>query len=70
MALLDTDPADPPPWLYDLEADIGEAKNVAKDHPEVVERLRKLLEETDQTLAREARPMFTAPKAPAASKPQ
>jgi len=30
--------------LYDLETDIGETKDVAKDHPEVVERLLKLVE--------------------------
>jgi len=30
--------------LYDLVADLGEKKNVAADNPEVVERLRKLLQ--------------------------
>jgi arylsulfatase A-like enzyme len=30
--------------LYDLKADIGESKNVAKDHPAVVERLQRLAE--------------------------
>ena len=29
--------------LYDLEADIGESKDVKAEHPEVVERLEKLL---------------------------
>ena len=33
---------DPAPQLYDLEADPGETRNVAKEHPEVVEQLRKL----------------------------
>jgi arylsulfatase A len=32
--------------LYDLSADIGEARNVEADHPEVVERLTKLLDKT------------------------
>lgn len=32
--------------LYDLEADIGESKNVAGEHPEVVQRLKKLMEVT------------------------
>jgi arylsulfatase A-like enzyme len=27
--------------LYDLDSDIGEAKNVAKDHPDIVARLQK-----------------------------
>ena len=31
--------------LYDLEKDIGEEKNVATDHPDVVERIRKAMEE-------------------------
>lgn len=59
-ALLDTVPTDPLPWLYDLEADIGETKNVAADHPEIAARLRAALEEIDTTLATEARPVFSA----------
>jgi arylsulfatase A-like enzyme len=31
--------------LYDLESDIGEERNVAAQHPEVVERLKKYAEE-------------------------
>lgn len=34
----------PPVQLYDLSQDIGEKQNVEKQHPEVVERLTKLLE--------------------------
>jgi arylsulfatase A-like enzyme len=35
----------PPIQLYDLENDIGETKNLYKEHPEVVEKLTKLLED-------------------------
>jgi arylsulfatase A-like enzyme len=34
----------PAPQLYDLDADPGETKNVADDHPEIVARLRIALE--------------------------
>ncbi|HYT60869.1 MAG TPA: arylsulfatase [Haliangiales bacterium] len=34
----------PPVQLYDLANDVGEQKNVSAQHPEVVERLTKLLE--------------------------
>jgi arylsulfatase A-like enzyme len=34
----------PPDQLYDLERDPGEQQNLAAKHPEVVERLRKILE--------------------------
>jgi arylsulfatase A-like enzyme len=33
----------PPVQLYDLSTDIAESKNVAADHPEIVEQLRALL---------------------------
>jgi arylsulfatase A-like enzyme len=58
-ALLDTKPAGPPPWLYDLETDISETKNVAEKYPDVVQRLKTMLEEKDQALDREARPVFS-----------
>jgi arylsulfatase A-like enzyme len=35
---------DPPGQLYDLDADPGETKNLWREHPDVVERLTKLLE--------------------------
>jgi len=34
----------PPVQLYDLSTDIGETKNLQAEHPEIVERLSKLLE--------------------------
>jgi hypothetical protein len=34
----------PPTQLYDLSQDIGELKNVAAEHPDIVARLTKLLE--------------------------
>ncbi len=34
----------PPVQLYDLAADIGEQKNLQAEHPEIVARLRRLLE--------------------------
>ena len=34
----------PPVQLYDLAADIGETRNVQAEHPEIVARLRALLE--------------------------
>ncbi len=34
----------PPLQLYDLESDVAQQKNLAKEHPEVVARLRALLE--------------------------
>jgi arylsulfatase len=39
-----------PPALYDLELDPNEQKNVAADHPDVVERLKKYLHEERQEL--------------------
>jgi arylsulfatase A-like enzyme len=36
---------DSAPQLYDLEADPGETRNVAEDHPEIVDQLRKELAE-------------------------
>jgi arylsulfatase A-like enzyme len=35
---------DPAAQLYDLDADPGEARNVAGEHPDVVERLRRELD--------------------------
>lgn len=41
--------------LYNLEADIGEKNNVAADHPEVVERLTKLITSHSDEMEQEAR---------------
>jgi arylsulfatase len=34
-----------PPWLYDLDVDPGERYDVAKEHSDVVARLRKMADE-------------------------
>jgi arylsulfatase A len=39
------DAGDPPYELYDLSTDIGERSDVAKEHPEIVERLTKYAKE-------------------------
>ena len=57
-ALLDKLQQEPLPWLFDLASDIGETRNVAAQHPEVVAKLRADLGQTDATLTREARPIF------------
>lgn len=36
--------SDPEPQLYDLKTDLGETKNIAKQHPQVVSELAALLE--------------------------
>lgn len=58
-ALLDTKPTGPLPWLYDLESDVGETKNVAAENPAVVEKLKKALEETDRVLTEGMRPQYS-----------
>ena len=42
--------------LYDLEADIGEQNNLAKQQVAVVEHLSKMMEEFDQELKANSRP--------------
>ncbi len=34
-----------PPLLYDLSADIGEQKNIAADHPQIIARLLEEMKE-------------------------
>jgi arylsulfatase A len=48
---------DRPAELYDLSADVGETKNVAAEHPDVVERLTKLCQAHRQDLQKNARPV-------------
>ncbi len=55
-ALLATKPATPPPWLYDLQADIGETNNLAGKYPKLVSRLRTQAEAFDRQLEAEKRP--------------
>jgi hypothetical protein len=47
--------------LYDLETDLGEQRNVAADHPDVVERLTKLAAEFDRNLRPDRRPEAVLP---------
>ena len=41
--------------LYDLETDIGETKNVAGKHPEIVDRLTKLIKAHGEEMKNEGR---------------
>jgi arylsulfatase A-like enzyme len=52
------------PELYDLETDIGEKKNVASQHPEIVARLTRAAREFDAALQRDKRPMQIEPGPP------
>lgn len=45
------------PRLFDLESDIGETNDVAGDHPEIVERLARMLEEYGRDLDENSRPL-------------
>jgi len=60
-------PATKPPakssvQLYDLDADIGESKDVASAHPEVVKRLQELAANYDADLKANSRPIWRAGK--------
>ena len=59
-ALLATKPKAVPPWLYDLNADIGETKNVAEENPQVVRSLTNLAKEFDRKLSEKMRPAYGA----------
>ncbi|HYE98900.1 MAG TPA: hypothetical protein VEJ18_08315, partial [Planctomycetota bacterium] len=48
------------PELFDLRADVGESRNVASEHPDVVERLRAAAERYDADLKANSRPAWTA----------
>lgn len=45
------------PSLFNLEEDISEVQNLAEEHPEVVNKLQALIQEFDEQLTREARPV-------------
>ena len=47
--------------LYDLDADISEATNVAGEHPEVVEKISALAKKYDADLKANSRPIWRAP---------
>lgn len=57
-ALLNTKPATPLPWLYNLSSDIGETHNVADSNPKIVRQLRKLALSFNSTLSNEIRPAY------------
>lgn len=57
-ALLDTRPASPLPWLYDISTDIGETRNVAETNQEVVKELTGIALSLDEELDRELRPAY------------
>ncbi|MCK4958700.1 MAG: hypothetical protein KAT00_04860, partial [Planctomycetes bacterium] len=47
----------PKPALYDLESDIGEARNVAGKHPRIVKQLTQMAARADKELANNSRPV-------------
>jgi arylsulfatase A-like enzyme len=49
------------PSLYDLEADLGEKRDLAAEHPEVVKRLTKLARNFDHKLRLDRRPEVVLP---------
>lgn len=52
------------PQLYDLSRDVGETKDVAAEHPEIVARLTRHVSEFDAALQRDLRPMEFVPGPP------
>ena len=63
-------PASPTLELYDLESDIGETNNLAKQHPELVEELDDLLTAHAASIAADTRPAaFVADAKPIISEP-
>lgn len=44
------------PKLYNLETDISETKNVAKEYPKIVEKLKKEIQKFEQELEKNSRP--------------
>lgn len=54
----------PKPTLYDLAADPGETKDLAAEHPEIVERLLETTRKYDAQFQREQKPMEILPGTP------
>ncbi len=48
------------PELYDLDADIGESKNLAQSRPEIVRELKELIAKYDADLKANSRPIWRA----------
>ena len=46
--------------LYNLAEDLGEKKNIANAHPDVIKRLQKVMNEFEKELAEGARPVGVA----------
>jgi arylsulfatase A len=53
-------PPTPAPQLYDLSSDIGEKTDVAAENPDVVKRLKEVLEKFDAELKANSRPVGRA----------
>ncbi len=56
--LIETKPATPLPWLYNLREDIGETRNVAEAHPDLVAQLQHAAREFDRELETQPRPVY------------
>ncbi len=54
--LIGREPSDQPVQLYDIVSDIGETKNLAQQHPEVVSRLQKLYDQHVAEITANKRP--------------
>ncbi len=61
-ALVETKPATPPPWLYHLPDDIGETRDVAAAHADIVERLTRAARAFDAEVTQNSRPVYQAPQ--------
>jgi arylsulfatase A-like enzyme len=59
-ALIETKPATPPPWLYNLRDDIGETNNVAEANPAIIERLQQAARDFDADIEAHSRPIYQA----------
>lgn len=58
-ALLNTKPATPLPWLYDLRNDTGETHNVSDSNPKIVRQLTKLAFSFNTKLSAEIRQPYS-----------